>query len=479
MQTGNFSETEKVKHLLRRFGLGASEAEVEFYGKDGYKAAVDRLLASDQHEEPVVMGDEFLKNNDGQIIQNPRLAQQVWYAEQLITNRPLTYKMALFWHDHFATSAQKVSSGPGMLVHVHLLRDNGLGYFRDLLLKVSQDPAMLYWLDNQNNLVGKPNENFAREIMELFTLGEGNYSEKDIQEAAKAFTGWTYGIRRGNRLQLNRNQVPNGNSEFIFDEKSHDKADKAVFGNKGPWMGEDVIGILVGNPRSSQYLVQKIWEWFVYPKPEKAVIDKFSTIFRDSGSNMKPLLKAIMLSDEFQSTKAHRTIIKNPYDFCVPMMRQLGLGAGMVKQIAALSSEESDRGRRQAIAPSAVLKLATEQMGMELMYPPDVSGWQSGTQWITTSTMVERIQWGQELFTRNGNANQYPAFEVFGSDGDVEKLVDRVISVFDAEIPAAKRTQLVDAAKATAKGPLSRRNTNQVCGAVTKLLCSTPEFQFG
>lgn len=478
MQTA-LSETDQVKHLLRRFGLGASEAEVEYYGKGGYKAAVDRLLASDGHQEPAEIGVTFLQNREGQVVQNPRFAQIAWYAEQLVTNRPLTYKMAMFWHDHFATSAQKVSSGPGMLAHMHLLRDNGLGTFRDLLLKVSQDPAMLFWLDNQNNVVGKPNENFAREIMELFTLGEGNYSEADIQEAAKAFTGWTYGIRRGNRLQLNRNQVPNGNSEFLFDEKSHDKSAKSVLGNKGQWMGEDVVGILIGNSRCSQYLVQKIWEWFVYPKPEKAVVEKFATIFRESGMNVKSMIKSIMLSSEFQSHKAHRTVIKNPYDFCVPMMRQLGLGSTMVNLINQMSGEADDRAKRQVLGAATVLKTSTNSMGMELMYPPDVNGWQSGTEWITTSTMVERIQWGMELFLRNGNPNQYPAFDVFGADGDFEKLVDRVISIFDGEIPDSKRTQLVAAAKTAAKGPITRRNANQVCGAVTKLLCSTPEFQFG
>lgn len=468
------SEREKVQHLLRRFGLGASEAEVEFYGRGGYAKAVDRLLESDTHEEPVEFTDDYLKNNDGQVVGNPRFAQSVWYAEQMVTNRPLSYKMAMFWHDHFATSAQKVGNGPSMLTHMRLLRDHGLGHFRDLLLEVSKNPAMLYWLDNEINVKGKPNENFAREIMELFTLGEGNYTEKDIQEAARCFTGWTYAIRRGNRLVVARNQVPPPNSEFIFDEKSHDKGRKTVFGNAGDWMGEDIVGILVAQPRTAIYLTEKIWKWFVEPKPKVATIEKFAQIFRKSNLNIRELLQAIMLSEEFQSDGVRRTVLKNPYDFCVPMARQMGIGNQMVE--AANAADDYQKKRRVMGMPNS-LRQATTNMGMELLYPPDVSGWDAGTAWITTSTMVERITWGEELFVRNRRANGFGASAVFGT-GDPAVVVDRILSVFDVTLAADKRTGLIDAAKKAAGGPVNARNANLVCGAVTKLLCSTPEFQF-
>lgn len=478
MQTTVNPETSLVKHLLRRFALGASEAEVEYYGQGGYRAAVERLLNSDKHEEPVAPPDSLLKNKDGNVIQNPAAAQLIWYAEQLVTNRPLTYKMALFWHDHFATSAQKVASGPCMLNHLRMLRDHALGSFPDLLLSVSRDPAMLYWLDNQDNIAGRPNENFAREVMELFTLGEGNYSEKDIQEAARAFTGWTYGFRRGNRVVPSRGQVPRQNSEYLMDIRSHDSGEKEVLGNRGTWEGEDVIKILVANPRSSIFITQKIWEWFVYPNPDKATIETHAKTFRESGHDIRALLRSIMLSREFQSDRARRSIVKNPYDFCIPMVRQLGLQISMVDAIRELSDEPDPGVARRAVGPAALVKRATATMGMELMFPPDVAGWPSGVEWISTSTMVNRIQWGQSLFLSPGGTapNSYPALQVFGG-GTVEDLVDKVLSVFDAEIGSQKRASLIESAKAAAP-TLNRRSANMACGAVTKLLCSTPEFQF-
>lgn len=473
MQTAR--ETELVKHLLRRFGLGASEAEVEYYGKGGYASAVDRLLASSTNDEPIEFGNEFLQNKDGQIVANPRQAQAVWYAEQLATNRPLNYKMALFWHDHFATSAQKVSNGPTMLSQLRLFRDKGLGYFRDLLLEVSQDPAMLYWLDNQNNVVGKPNENFAREIMELFTLGEGNYTEKDIQEAARAFTGMTYGFQRGQRVIVNRNQIPPPQSIYVLDAKSHDTGFKTILGNKGEWNGEDVVGILAAAPRTATYLTEKLWKWFVEPYPSKATIDKFAAVFRKANLHIPTLLKAIMLSEEFQSEPVRRTIVKNPYDFCVPMARQLGLGANMANSVNSAADDEAKR--RGVLAVPVLVKQSTSVMGMELMYPPDVSGWPYGTEWISTSTMVERISWGQELFVRNQRANQYPAAQVFGT-GDPGVVVDKLLSIFDCDLPSEKRAGLVTAATKESGGTVTARNANLVCGAVCKLVCSTPEFQF-
>jgi uncharacterized protein (DUF1800 family) len=471
MQSVN--DVEEIHHLLRRFGLGASEAEVAYYGKGGYAKAVERLLASDEHEEPIVLGEEFLYNKDGKVNGNPRFAQQVWYAEQLITNRPLSYKMAMFWHDHFATSAQKVSNGPSMLTHIHILRDQGLGSFRDLLLEISKDPAMLYWLDNESNVKGKPNENFAREVMELFTLGEGNYTEKDIQEAARCFTGWTYGIRRGNRLTVARNQVPPPASEFVFDQKNHDAGTKTVFGNAGEWMGEDIVGILCGNPRTCTYLTEKIWKWFVEPKPKKSTIEKFAEVFRKSNMNVRELLRAIMLSPEFQSEDVRRVVIKNPYDFCVPMARQLGLGT----QMAEAAKKAEDYQQKQRVLQSATpIRRAMTNMGMELMYPPDVSGWESYTAWITTSTMVERISFGEDLFGRGGRGTGIAA-ELIGG-GEPSEIVDRLLSIFDVSVTPDKRMGLVASAVKTSGGKVTARNVNAVCGGVTKLLCSTPEFQF-
>ncbi|MES1227505.1 MAG: DUF1800 family protein, partial [Armatimonadota bacterium] len=217
------TERDKIAHLLRRFGLGASEAEMEFYSKGGLKGAIDKLLNFEQVEEPFVydIQNMFLeipnKKTAVKVKQlKPRGTQVWWYTRLLTTQRPLEQKMTVFWHNHFATSAQKVDNGEAMYTHIETLRANAFGRFEDLLLAVSRDPAMLYWLDNGDNLRGKPNENFAREVMELFTLGIGNYTEKDVQEAARAFTGWRYGVKRPNGRVVPVKNLPRVEPQFMF-----------------------------------------------------------------------------------------------------------------------------------------------------------------------------------------------------------------------------------------------------------------------
>src|SRR5688572_9675267 len=186
------TERDKGAHLLRRFGLGASEAELDYYLKDGLSGAIDKLLDYDKANEGFDGEVEKFQNQNGQL--QPQ-AVGVWWTLRLVaTQRPLQEKMTVFWHDHFATSASKVQNGPTMHRHNDVLRENATGNFKAFLTEVSKDPAMLFWLDNQYNVAGKPNENFAREVMELFTLGVDNgYNEQDIKEAARAFTGWSIG----------------------------------------------------------------------------------------------------------------------------------------------------------------------------------------------------------------------------------------------------------------------------------------------
>jgi len=236
------TERDRIAHLLRRFGLGASEAEMDFYGRLGWKGAIDALV--DYEKTPVnfdVQPDLFA-NPQGVV--NIRVMQGYWYLRLLATQRPLEEKMTIFWHNHFATSADKVDSSYAMDAHIDTLRKNATGKFGDLLMAVSKDPAMLYWLDNQENVAGRPNENFAREVMELFTLGIGHYTEKDIQEAARAFTGWTYGPPRFARLANRTARSPRRYEEFVLVRDRHDYGEKEVLGKAGRLEGEDIIDLL-------------------------------------------------------------------------------------------------------------------------------------------------------------------------------------------------------------------------------------------
>ncbi len=473
------TESEKVAHLLRRFGLGASEAELDYYGEGGYDSAVRKLLNYEDREDSIVLDDFLLRDNDGRVIQNPRLAQIASYAYFLATSRPLEAKMTLFWHDHFATSAQKVSNGPTMYQHFNLLRENATGNFYEFLVAVSKDPAMLYWLDNHLNLKGKANENFAREVMELFTLGVGNYTEDDIQEAARAFTGWTYGLRRGVRVVPAREEVPNARSVYLFDEANHDNGQKTFFGKKGNWNGDDILKMLCEMPRTASYITEKVWEWFVYPKPSKAIVQKHASVFQQSGLEIKALLKSVMLDPEFVSEKAERAIIKNPIDYCASMLRQMGLGGALAQNINAAREAEGSNAPRGSMLSAARTSQSTSTMGMVLLEPPDVAGWPAQEQWISTATMIERITWGSELFmATNGRPTAYQAFPLFSANPTTAGVVNALCSLFDVSLPAGKKQVILDAIDEQSGGRVTRQNANQVAADAMKLICATPEFQF-
>jgi uncharacterized protein (DUF1800 family) len=473
------SDRDRTAHLLRRFGLGASEAEIEYYGAGGWRSAVDRLLACESIDEPVIYTEEFLKDQDGRMPPNPIQTQTTIYSWLLTTNRPLQAKMTVFWHDHFATSSEKVSNGPAMYKHWNTLWEGALGKFENLLLSISKDPAMLYWLDNIENVKGRANENFAREVMELFTLGVDHYTEEDIQEAARAFTGWSFGFQfnANSRVLPNRGQVPRLNSVFVFDERNHDNEEKSFFGKKANWNGDGIIKELCGMPRTAYYLVEKLWEFFAYAKPERSLIEKHAAVFLKSGLDIKVALRGIMMDEEFYSSKAERTIVKNPIDFCIPTLRQLGVGASLAPAIKDYTHTSGITTRARLLVARETHK-STEAMGMALLLPPDVAGWPSQLQWVSTATMVERIKWSDKVFGGRGTSLvTVPVVAPFGTTS--QDVVSKMLSVFDARLPQEKVDTLVAGADRILNGGrVSRTNGSQVAIEVAKLLFSTPEFQF-
>lgn len=486
------TDRDKTAHLLRRFGLGASEAEIDYYLAGGtYESAVEKLLDFAAVEDVAVPLDKFA-NDKGQV--NMKACQAWWYARILTTRRPLEQALTVFWHNHFATSAEKVDAVGAMHEHVETLREHCMGRFQDLLSAVSKDPAMLYWLDNHENKKGKPNENFAREVMELFTLGIGNYSEKDVQEAARALTGWTYGVTRPNgrvvetpkpaqRPKLATGQTPPP-IKFVFRPEQHDDGEKTILGNRGNFDGEDLLGILCGNPRTALFLTEKFLTWFVMAEPPKSTIERVAKVFRDSGMDIKTLCRTAMLSPEFVSDKALRSLVKNPVSYCVSTMRQLGLGERIAVVTQEVTATPPGRG---ALGLAILAESSTKSMGMDLLYPPDVSGWKYGNDWISSATMVERMKWSDKLFgsfaagKQNKSAQQrslnYPAMSLFAADPTPKGAVARLLSVFDAHLPQAKVMQLEKAANDASGGAVSPQNANAVASAVCRLIFGSPEFQ--
>jgi uncharacterized protein (DUF1800 family) len=347
------------------------------------------------------------------------------------------------------------------------MRRLATGKFPEFLLEMSKDPAMLFWLDNQYNVRGKPNENFAREVMELFTLGVDNgYTESDIKEAARAFTGWSVG-RIGNR-------GPRPQQGFQFRCNLHDAGEKTVIGRKGPLNGEQVIDILCEMPETAEHITKKVWEWFAYPNPDPAMISRLARKFQSDNLSIKTLLKEIMKSSEFYSAKADRAIYKSPVDFTVATLRQMGVAQALNEAMA-----DAPENMRARLAPVQVAYQSMKNMGMQLLYPPDVAGWETGANWITSATMLERINWGNKLFgqAKTGAQLRFQSFPIFASDPTPQGVAKKLTSIFDAPIVSYKMPKLVEAAQKASGGRVTQQNSNATAAAVTRLIFAAPEFQ--
>lgn len=466
----------KCAHLLRRFGLGASESELdEYLASGGIDGAVDRLVNYERTEDTFNLGVADLVVDT----KNPQRPQEVpmqlvsawWITRMLQTQRPLEEKMTVFWHNHFATSAQKVNLPLDMLQQNQLLRQYATGNFRDMLHAVSKDPAMLFWLDNEFNVKGKPNENFAREVMELFTLGIGNYTEKDVQESARAYTGW--GARGPNALE--RDEVTQRYRRFVFRDGLHDGGPKTFMGRQGNFDGDDILDILCDSPKLPEFLAHKFWVFFAYPDPEPEVISRLADRFRGENLELKALITGIISAPEFYSDRAERAIFKTPVDVVIGTARQLGIG-GMIPA----SADPAHPRARFGIAVNAAN--AMKGMGMQLLYPPDVAGWDQGASWITTATMMARISWADGLFGHRipGHATlpvRYQVEKLFQTETSPSGVAAKLASVFDVPLSQSKLDIVAEAAQSGLKD--SPFGPSQIDGlaSATRLIFASPEFQ--
>ncbi len=277
----------------------------------------------------------------------------------LTSPRPLQEKMALFWHGHFATNEEKVRDYRKMLRQVELFQREGMGNFRTLMVHIAQDPAMLAFLDAGVNVKGSPNENFAREIMELFTLGVDNYTEHDIREAARAFTGWNFvGL------------------DFQIDRSKHDGGEKQLLGRQGRFDGVEVINILLEQPAAPEFIAAKLYRFFVRDDISPAVRTALGARLREADYALAPLLETLLLSKDFYADESRATRFKSPVEYVVSTYRKLGL-----PQVPG--------------APD--FNLVTASLGQHLLYPPTVAGWSYGRSWITPSLLIERGNFALDL----------------------------------------------------------------------------------
>jgi uncharacterized protein (DUF1800 family) len=287
-----------------------------------------------------------------------------WVRRMALGPRPFQEKMTLFWHGHFATSFDKVQLPYFLWLQNETLRENATGNFNQLLIAVSEDPAMLLYLDGARSNKNRPNENFAREVMELFTLGEGHYTEQDIQQAAKAYTGW--GIAR-DRLH------------YEYHRNNHDDGPKTIFGQTGNFTGEDVLNMICAKPECAQFIAGKIWRFFAQDQPPEPVVDALAAEFRSHDMDLKHLMHVVFRSKEFYAPEVIRSQIKSPVQWLIACAHQL-----------------------QAPPPTQPMTLVMlSQLGEELFNPPNVKGWDGGIAWITTNNLLDRDNFAAALVEGN------------------------------------------------------------------------------
>lgn len=346
-------------HLLRRATLGNPRRLLERCLRLAPGEAAAKLVSGELAKDhgvdaelsatlPTVLASEAPED----------FAAYLW-LRMLSTSHPLRARMVLFWHDHFATSVQKVRSAHWMAQQFESFENHGLGAFEQLVLEVAKGPAMLRWLDNDQNRKGQANENFARELFELFTLGRGNYSEDDIKQAARAFTGWR--IRR---------------EAFYFDPRRHDSGKKTVFGKQGRFTGEQVIEMTVARPECARFVAAKLCAAFVGPGYPAGARDEVTELFRREGGRIGPVLRALLGSRVFFDPRFRGTRIRGPVEWIVWALTSL-----------------------EVLAPPKLLHRAAARMGQTLLAPPDVSGWDEEEAWISSATWLSRANLAGRLGT--------------------------------------------------------------------------------
>ncbi len=371
-----------ARHLLSRTGFGGTPAEIHSLALHDRQSAVEQILTTIR-TAPVTAPPSWIDTpppplhhrramtaEEKNVFRRERHHQGQdlkawWFKEMVVTSSPLTERLTLFWHNHFTSSLKKVKWPPLLYRQNLLFRRMGMGSFRDLLFAVAKDPAMILYLDTQTNRKSRPNENFARELFELFTLGEGHYTEQDIKEAARAFTAW---------------KIDRRNGTFRIAHRQEDTGLKTVLGQTGRFTGDDILTLALRQPSAAPYLVTKFWREFISDEPVPDEVHRLAGIFRDSGYQITPLLRALLTSPHFWAPENRGVLIKSPVDLIVGTTRLFAL----------------------PISTTRLLPRLSRQLGQDVFDPPNVKGWPGGTQWITTTTLLDRWQVLQRALRGHG-----------------------------------------------------------------------------
>jgi uncharacterized protein (DUF1800 family) len=429
----------EAAHLYRRAGFAATSAELDEAVQAGAAGTLARLCdpppspAADQFERDVAGLTARLASGG-----NAPQLQGWWLYRMLGSSDPLLEKLTLFWHGHFATSAAKVEKERLVLQQNELLRRHARGPFAGMVKAVSRDPAMLVYLDSTSNRRIRPNENYARELLELFCLGVGNYTEHDIKEVARAFTGWE--VRGG---------------QFAFNRIQHDTGNKTFFGKTGNYDGDDAIGIVLDQPAAARFIARKLIRYFMFDEPEApdALVEPLAAELRRGDFATGPAVRLLLGSNLFFSGHAVGRKVRSPVELGVGLLRALGGTTNLIKMAQGMS-----------------------ELGQGLFYPPNVKGWDGGRAWINSSSLLGRgnfvrhlLEAGETRFVQGGLAGAAERAGVQSPARTVDWLLGLLVAV---PVPAAARGALVDLAESK-DGPSDRgRRIARVIHAMSTL----PEF---
>ncbi len=444
------TDRQLIAHLLRRAGFGGNSADIDAYTALGFEGAVDRLInyqsvgdsAIEQAVTDLRSKSPASTNQMHPEYGNPAVEIATWIMRMLNTKRPLQEKMTLFWHGHFTSSIVDVKVASLMTGQNNLFRQNALSAdFKAFTKQVARDPAMLIYLNNDENRKGAPNENWARELMELFVLGIGNYTEDDVKQAARAFTGWT---------------VERGTGKFVFRAQLHDSDSKTFMGVTGNLNGDDIIDTIFAQPPHAKFMARKLFRFFVYDDPDDAAVARFADIYAKSGLSIKELVRQLLLSPEFRSDKAFYALIKSPAEYCVGALK-------------ALSANITDLPTLNTVTA------AMTAQGQQLWNPPNVGGWPGMRNWINSTTFFNRANFAQKVVSIDSNMTTDPG-EIAKADGKStpSDVVDHFLDILlESDTSPDYRASLLTYAG-------SFRDAKDADGkirGIARLIMSSPDYQ--
>ena len=466
-----------IAHLMRRAGFGANREQIGMHANAGYQSTVEALLYPGEEDKK---DDHLIRRFHPELsgMMGPNAPGQNWLYRMATTSAPLREKMALFWHGIFATGYAKVIHGKALSDQTRMFRTFGMGSFNDLLIQLSKDPAMIIWLDNQDNHNGAINENFGRELLELFTMGVGNYTERDIKECARAFTGWTIANREYMELRSQRDSDwPYGRIawHFKYHPEDHDDGEKEFLGQRGCFNGEDIIHIICQQEATARFISRHLYSFFVSDEPpvpewrytppiNPEAIDELTRVYFDSNYDISAMLKALFNSSYFQSQDSWYSKVKSPVELVAGVLRLTG---------------EFNRPRREIIDRY----FQASYMGQFLNNPPSVEGWHQGTDWLDTGTLVERVNFASQQIGDSTKPGIQAMIERIASTPNNVASPENLIRVCLEEMGVISVEEdtmkvLIDFASQGHDQPINASNDGaQKISAALQMVASTKEFQ--